>query len=253
MSVVRTITALASSVIDLCYPGRCEICSDATNDARDMLCAGCDEKLAQLERAGACEPCGMPLAEYGAPCPYCHGKGVPHYERVARLGIFEDPIKHLVHRMKYHGRWTIADFLADRIVAHEPAKAILHETDVIVPIPLHPLRHVQRGYNQAELLARRIAKRCRIKLARPLVRLRYTEMQTQLHSHERRVENLRNAFALASGRAIEGKHVVVVDDVMTTGATLQSAARELERAKPASLSVITVAIADPRHAGFQSI
>jgi ComF family protein len=253
MSVAHTVKSLASNVLDLCYPGRCEICSEPTSNARDMLCMECDAKLATLERAASCDLCGMPLADAGAPCAYCLGRGVPHYERVVRLGVFEDPIKHLIHRMKYHGRWPIADFLADRIVAHEPAKAVLQETQVIVPIPLHPWRHVQRGYNQAELIARRIAKLCDIKLAQPIVRLRNTETQTQLHSHAKREENLRNAFALASHRAIAGKHVLVVDDVMTTGATLQSAARELEHAKPASLSVLTVAIADPKHAGFQTI
>src|SRR5437763_1946572 len=84
-----------------------------------------------------------------------NGKGVPHSERVAGLGIFDVPLKHLIHRLKYNGRWALAEFLADRLVAHEPAKALLQETQAVVPIPLHPWRQIKRGYNQAELIARK--------------------------------------------------------------------------------------------------
>ena len=243
---------VASRLAEFCYPGSCEVCARSTR-APAMLCESCHADLAALQSAAACDRCGMPLFELDAPCPYCTGKGVPHYERVIRLAVFDDPIKHLIHRLKYNGRWPLAEFLADRLVAHEPAKALLQETQVLVPIPLHPWRQIKRGYNQAELIARRIKKVCKIDIAQPLVRVRATETQTHMHSHAKREENLRDAFALDDARPVAGRHVTVIDDVMTTGATLQSAARVLAKGKPASMSILVVAIADPKRRGFEVI
>jgi ComF family protein len=209
--------------------------------------------LNKLESAAACSWCGKPLSETGAPCPYCLGEGIPHFDRILRLGVFDEPLKHLIHQMKYHNRWGLGEVLADRLLAHERTKAMLSETQVIVPVPLHRLRQISRGYNQAEVIGKRLARRCRLRLARPVVRLRHTESQTNLASAAKREENLRDAFGLVNPRPVRGKHVVVVDDVMTTGATLNAVARALRAAKPASLSAVVVAVADPKGRGFQSI
>lgn len=247
-----SLRTVASRLVEFCYPGSCEVCAHSTQ-VSTTLCDSCDAELKQLESAAECDRCGMPLFEANAPCAHCTGKGVPHYDRVIRLGVFDDPIKHLIHRLKYNGRWSLAELLADRLIAHEPAKGLLQETEVLVPIPLHPWRQIKRGYNQAELIARRIKKVCKIDIAQPLARVRATETQTHMHSHAKREENLRDAFALDDARPITGKHVTVIDDVMTTGATLQAAARVLEKAKPASLSILVVAIADPKRRGFEVI
>jgi ComF family protein len=195
----------------------------------------------------------MPLATRGAPCPHCLGKGVHPFDQIIRLGVFDDPLRHLVHQIKYHGRWALAEFLADRLGAHEPAQTLLARADVLVPVPLYPWRQVSRGYNQADLLARRIGKHGHIKVARALIRLQNTETQTHIHSREHRYENLRDAFGLLRPRPVRGKHVVIVDDVMTTGATLTWAARTIADAQPASISAMVIAIADPRRRGFETI
>lgn len=209
--------------------------------------------LASLQAAPFCDRCGMPLVEFDDPCAHCMGKGVPHFERVVRLGVFEDPLKHLIHEMKYHRRWPIAEMLARRVLAHEPAKALLTETDVLVPVPLHAFRQISRGYNQAEVLAQTIGKACGLRVAKSLVRARRTPMQTAMPSQTQRLENMKDAFLLVDQKHVRGKHVVLVDDVMTTGATLQSAARTISDAKPASLCALVVAVADPKHHDFQSI
>jgi ComF family protein len=243
--------ALTRQFLDFCYPGACAVCS--TSCEGDVpLCETCRIALATLEFAAACEKCGMPLKESGSPCPYCKGKGVAHFERVLRLGVYEDPLKHLIHQMKYHRAWTLAEFLADRLVDQEPVKSLLHETHVIVPVPLFFTRHIARGFNQAEVIARRIAKVCDIQFVKALTRVRATETQTHL-SPTQRVENLRGAFALIAPKYIAGRHVVLVDDVTTTGATLRAAAQALEQAHPASLSALALAIADPKGRGFEVI
>src|SRR5438132_558732 len=109
-------------------------------------------------------------------------------------------------------------------------------------VPLFFTRHISRGYNQSDLIARRLAKRCDKPLIKALTRVRATETQTNL-SATQRIENMRGAFALIETKRLKDKHVVVIDDVTTTGATLQSAARALEQAHPASLCAITIAVA----------
>ncbi|WP_428938620.1 ComF family protein [Fontivita pretiosa] len=239
-------------LMDFCYPRLCGVCDSAAGDGLE-ICAACMVELRQLETAPRCEWCAMPLAEHGAPCPYCHGRGNKPFDRIVSLGVFRDPIRQLIHQIKYHGRWTLAEFLADRLLEHEPVKGLLTETELIVPVPLHPWRHMSRGYNQAELIARRLARRCRIRLRHPVIRLKNTQTQTHLHSRQKRLENLRDAFGVLRPRAIRGRHVVIVDDVMTTGATLGSVARAMLEAEPASLCGLVVAVADPRGRDFQSI
>lgn len=182
----------------------------------------------------------------GSPCPYCMNKGPALFERVVRLAPYTDPIRLLIHQLKYHRRWTLGEFLADRLLEHESVKSLLQETDVLLPVPLHWRRQLPRGYNQAAVIARRLARLCDIPMAHPVKRIRHTETQTHLHSHARRLANLKNAFRLARPRQITGRHVTIIDDVWTTGATMQALARTLSPAKPASLSALVIAAADPK-------
>ena len=244
-------------MLDFAYPGVCANCdaSVAIGDA-GHLCRDCDAKLNAMAAAPACEFCAMPLATHGAPCPHCLGKGVPHFDRVIRLGIFDDPLKHLIHQMKYHKSWVLGEFLAERLFATERAKGLLTETQVLVPVPLHFKRHVTRGYNQAEVIARRLGRLNRTPVVHALRRTRDTETQTHLPSHDKRVANVRGAFALRgrpAAQKIRGRHVVVVDDVMTSGSTLHEVARTLRRAEPASLCAAVLAIADRKGRGFEVI
>jgi ComF family protein len=239
-------------VLDFCYPRICAVC-EAAGSFASQVCPDCLDELKKLEMAPACDRCAMPLATAGAPCPHCMGNGVKPFERIVRLGIFQDPLRHLIHQIKYHGQWSLAEFLADRLVGQEPVKALLSQTDVLVPVPLYPWRQISRGYNQSEIVARRIGKVCGVKFSRALVRLQNTETQTHIHSKEQRYENLREAFGLLRARPVRGKHVVLVDDVMTTGATLNWAARTIAEAQPASISALVIAIADPRGRGFETI
>lgn len=246
------LASLVRDVLDFCYPCVCAHCNTPC-ESRAFLCEKCGAELAALEQRPACEGCGGPLASGGMPCPFCLGKGIRNYNCVLRLGTFDEPLKGLIHQMKYHRQWALAEQLACRLLARGSVSTLMSEIDVLVPVPLHFYRQFTRGYNQAALLARCIAKSSGKPIAQPLKRVRHTDSQTHQHSRRQRFENLRNAFKLTLVSAVRGKRVLVIDDVMTTGATLKEVARALRGARPAALSALVLAVADPKHRGFQAV
>jgi ComF family protein len=184
------------------------------------------------------------------------GKGPPNFERVVRLAAYADPLRELVIQFKYHRKWGLGEDLANRLLAHERAKELLQGIEregggVLVPVPLHWKRHFLRWYNQAEVVARQLGSKCGLPVVRPVKRVKPTETQTHLHSRAQREANLRDAFRMVNPRPIAGRHVVIVDDVWTTGATMQALARVIKRAKPASISAIVLAVADPK--GYERV
>lgn len=238
-------------VIDLCYPGLCAVCKKGC-EAGAFLCEDCDRELRDLEQRPACDLCGAPLASEAAPCPFCRGKGVRHYRQVLRIGTYSEPLKALIHQMKYGRRWGLAEHLARRLLSSDRAKLLLERADVLVPVPLHFVRQLGRGFNQAEVIARQISRESGQPVVRAVSRVRHTPSQTQLTLGQRRA-NVRNAFKLTNAISIRGKHVVVIDDVMTSGATLQTVAATLRPARPASLSALVLAVADPKGRDFQAV
>ncbi len=246
------VSGLLHDVLDFCLPAACANCSAAAN-GDGFLCHTCETALSQLTDAPSCEWCAMPIAEENAPCPYCLGKGAPHYERIVALGKFVEPIKSLVHHLKYHRRWAVGEKLARRLAHQDRVRRLLEGADCLVPVPLHRLRQISRGYNQAEIIARALCLTRKISICRPVKRSRNTETQTHLHSQARRFENLADAFRLVRPQCVEGKAVLVIDDVMTSGATLQMIARTLKPAAPRKLSAIVIGIADPRGRHFEGI
>jgi ComF family protein len=157
--------------------------------------------------------------------------------------------------MKYERRWALGEKLADRLTQRMDVRTLLAQSHVLIPVPLHRHRQRSRGYNQADVIAKRIAD-CpgpKLGVAYPAERVGNTETQTHLHSKTERFENLRHAFELIDPSAVEGRHLVIVDDVLTTGATLVSFARILKPAKPASISAIVLAVADPKGRAFEVI
>jgi len=216
-------------LVDWLWPTRCLLCGERGHARRD-LCAACATCLPRNH--SACRRCAMPLSAHacgGDAMPVC-GECLRHPSPLAEVHaafLYAFPIDRLLPRFKFHG-----DLAAGRLLSQlaTDAFAFLPRPQALVALPLHGARLGQRGYDQALELARPMARALRIPLrSDALVRIRATEPQSRLDARQRH-RNLHRAFAAAAGVAPLPAHVALVDDVMTTGATLHAAALALRRA-----------------------
>ena len=246
------LATLAKDLTNFIYPPVCPSCRSSV-EQNTVFCPTCTESLSTLASHPACPRCASPIPD-GSACPFCNGDGIYPLESITALGSFRDPLRKIIHEMKYHHRWPLAETLAGRMLAEERIRNLLNEIDVLIPIPLHWTRQILRGFNQADTLARRLSHhRPGLKISRALVRLKNTTPQTTVHSIADRAENLRHAFGLVNPGSIADKRIALVDDVKTTGSTLKAAARALQDAEPACVHAIVLAAADPRRRDFQIV
>jgi ComF family protein len=167
------------------------------------------------------------------------------FDAAYSFGAYEGVLKKLIHLLKYDRIRTLAGPLADRLVSAIPLD---QRFDAIVPMPLHWFRYWRRGYNQATLLAKELGRRGGLPLVRGVRRSRATPPQAGLSGARRRA-NVAGAFQPLRGRPLQGKRVLLVDDVFTTGATASACAGALKKAGASYVAVLTLARADRR---FQS-
>ncbi|MGA9544867.1 MAG: ComF family protein [Candidatus Sulfotelmatobacter sp.] len=214
----------------------CQECLDAMHAIGGGVCSICGERLfSSYAVAGAAG---------GPRCGLCR-RIEPPFVRAAAYGSYESGLRELIHLLKYGGVRPAANvlgrMLAEAIATLDPEFAA--DAVTVIPVPLHRTKFRQRGFNQAELIARaamKIRPRGDHLYAGVLERKRDTASQIGLTSHQRR-ENLRGAFAVAQPELVKGREVLVVDDVYTTGATVSECARVLRRAGATKVWVATVA------------
>lgn len=218
-------------------PLRCLVCADPGDGGRD-LCAACHRELPWNH--SACARCALPLPRPAPRCGLCLA-GRPPQAATRAVFRYAPPLDRLLPRLKFHGDLAAGRLLA-QLMAEGLAKSLAAapRPAALVPVPLHRGRLRQRGYDQALELARPLARSLALPLlADRLLRQRATAPQSELDARARQ-RNVRGAFALAPGPALPA-HVALVDDVMTTGATLAEAARLLRRAGVARVELWVVA------------
>jgi ComF family protein len=235
------------------FPSDCRICgTPLVKISRLPVCQECLDAMPATE-GGVCAVCGerlfSPYAVTGAPgeprCGLCR-RVEPPFARAAAYGSYESGLRELIHLLKYGGVRPAANvlgrMLAEAIATLEPE--FRADSLAVIPVPLHRSKLRQRGFNQAELIARAAMKLSgpggRLRLCTTLERKRETASQIGLTSHQRR-ENLRGAFGVSQPELVKGREVLIVDDIYTTGATVSECAKVLRRAGATKVWVATVA------------
>lgn len=230
---------LLADLVDFLYPPSCFACR--TNTRIDGLCLSCAGQLRPV-RAPQCNICGLPYAsqaDTSRPCARCLAK-TPSYRSARSCLIYDttSPLAALIRRFKYDRDVGLAPILASLLLRHLPA---LYPFDLILPVPLHRERLGWRGFNQAVLLGRRLSRHTRKPLLlRSLVRQRATRPQVELGEADR-LHNVRDAFAVSDPDLVDRRRILLIDDVFTTGATVDECARTLRRAGAIQVDVLTLA------------
>ena len=227
-------------LINIFFPRTCAACGgDVPTESPHALCGACWDALPRWTGL-ACVCCGLPLPDGGARCRDCRRR-----RRAFRFlrsgGIYEGSLKKLIRSFKYSGRQDLARPLAGLLAEVWIGEERLRPVDVVVPVPLHWRRERKRGFNQAAALAEVFGKKAGLPVLEGALRRRKAgRSQTELKREERR-ENVKDAFEARRPEELRGKTILLVDDVCTTGATLEACARALKEAGARRIGALTVA------------
>ncbi len=231
--------AVWRAVRGLLLPRVCPVCRSRLmeDQVAHPCCLACADEL-RLSDGPRCQGCGGPLDNTLACCSECLEHPKRAWVQAVSANRYEGRLRELVCRFKYQGDTALAPVLA-HLAAESWRRHGSGQPDRIIPVPLHWRRQFSRGYNQAQLLSHELSRELGIPLQMLLRRKRFTHQQARLDFSARQT-NVRSSFSLGSGHCVSGLHLLLVDDVLTTGATLDAAARILV-ANGAAVSVLTIA------------
>lgn len=245
-------------------PTSCSLCGSELTDANTVdICENCWAAMAPWH-GPVCSACGLPLVVSAPPdagpqlCPTCR-KGEFSFNFARSYGLYGGALRAVILQLKFRPRERLGKRLGELLLPAWTALAEGHDSPIIVPVPLHPTRKRARGYNQADLLAEGLVREVRKKSGTKVLqveegclkRTRATAPQTGLSFAARR-ENVRGVFSATRPGLIRGRVVVLVDDVMTTGATLSACAAALKEAGAELVLGLTLARATPQFPDTQS-
>jgi len=225
------------------YPNVCQFCSDESATKQEgFIGANCRAQL-KLIQPPFCEKCGLPYEGQittSFQCSNCRELEL-QFSKARSAALADAMLLDIIHRYKYSRALWFEPFLAGLLINAATPGLLSEQWDLIVPVPLHSLKRTEREFNQAERLARQLSDAAQISLeCRLLRRVHSTRTQTSLSRRER-IENVRKAFALFPGTRLNGQRIVLVDDVLTTGATTSACAKVLLDGGAADVCVWTVA------------
>lgn len=218
----------------LLFPQLCAACQEPLMTSEDTICLSCYQ---ELPRTGYHHyPDNEAALRFAGRIPYRHVTALAHF-------VEDGLLQYLLHQLKYKNRKHIGTFLGKQLGADLQQGNWVWEVDVILPIPLHPKKEAARGYNQAGLIAEGLGEVIHKKVdTNSLQRIKATQSQVK-KSREERVANLKDAFIIRREDHLKNRHVLLIDDVLTTGATLESAALALLRLPGVQVSIATIGMA----------
>ncbi len=225
-------------LITFIFPAKCRRCETPMSVGQvHYLCDTCWEQIEFLEPPW-CQICGLP--RWGAICADCR-EHPPLFRKLRAVAFYEPTLREAIHLMKYERKQVISKHLIQLVQAHLPRDFASTDYDFLLPIPLHTNRLHQRGFNQAEQIAQGIAQVWGVPVRTDmLVRIKDTAPLSSLPSHEDRVKNITGAFEIRSPDLIQSRKILLIDDIFTTGTTINEAVQILRVAAPEYIDVLTL-------------
>lgn len=229
---------IAGKILNLLYPRRCPLCHKILKDQNWLICPACAKGLKKIE-SPYCMRCGRPVEKEEEYCRDC-AAGSHIFTEGRGIFPYDHQMKESLVKYKYYGHREYGDFYAAALCRCGKSEILRWKPDVIVPIPLHGRKQRQRGFNQAEYLAERVGRFYGIPVSAGLIRkTRPTRAQKKLNAVQRR-RNLKDAFSVPE--ELNGIDILLIDDVYTTGSTMDAAAECLKKKGAGAIYFLTVCI-----------
>lgn len=232
---------VAEELIDWIYPRRCAFCDGLLSRKEQYLCSTCRKNMPLSIQEPRCKKCGKPLED--SEREYCHdcAGGTQEYDWGRGIFLYQGSVKEALMRFKFSGRKEYRVFLGKLLCHYGKTMISQCRPEVILPVPVHKKRLYHRGYNQAQLLAEEVSKGFSIPIRTDLVlRKKFTKAQKELNREERK-KNLEQAFVVRK-EAGQYNSVLIIDDIYTTGATINAIAGKLRRCGVKKIYFLTVCV-----------
>jgi len=239
----RVTTLTWQGLNHLLWPAVCANCGGRIIEANEDLCTRCWSQLLTCTAGDYCPRCGRDASKYGlvaGACAACREQEL-HFDAIARAGVYTEAMKQMILAFK-HDRTELACVLAPLADAALQGSSFYNDIELLVPVPLHWTRRLLRGYNQSRLIAKRL-KHPRARISTDLVRIRRTKPQPIADTLSARKRNVAGAFAVREDHPFTGKTICLIDDIKTTGATLNECARTLKAAGANKVYALVLAVA----------
>lgn len=234
---------LVEGISHLLWPRVCCNCDAPILKSDDGLCSDCWRQMRSCTSEDYCRRCGSDAGLYSnlsGMCSACKNRTF-QYDGIARAGVYKDVLRDMILNLKFSDRPELSLYLGRLADAALIGSGFADKTDFYVPVPLHWRRRIRRGFNQSMLLCRQLT--CAVgKINTDFVRIKYTHRQWNLTSAGRR-KNVAGAFAVRKGHCFQGKTICLVDDLTTSGATLNECAKTLKRAGAEKVYALVAAVA----------
>jgi ComF family protein len=232
--VLPILKDIQTGLLHLFYPRLCEGCSRQLLPAEEVLCIGCTPQLPETRYHDTAD--NETALRFAGRVPFAHATSFAYFTNDGLL-------QHLLHGLKYKGKKEIGYYLGQKLAGDLRQTDWASSIDMIIPVPLHKSKKAKRGFNQSMLIAEGMSKILNVPASENhLVRIRDTESQTHKTRTER-VNNMAAAFKMAKPGSLTGKHILLCDDVLTTGATLEACALALMDEESIKISIATIGIA----------